>query len=74
MEEFFNRLVYSANFALLDFSHLSQTEWDAQRPIRSKSGHLKVAPHPAFRCRPRSSQQCSERGYSETSSPICRVG
>src|SRR5215210_2701077 len=47
---------------------------DRSPPIRSKRGHLKVATHPAFRCRRRSSQQRSERDYSETSSPLSRVG
>src|SRR5215217_5151846 len=31
-------------------------------PIRSKRGHLKVATHPAFQCRRRSSQSSATKG------------
>jgi hypothetical protein len=43
-------------------------------PIRSKRDHLKLATHPALRCGRGSSQQRSENGYSETSSPVSRLG
>src|SRR5215217_4523818 len=35
---------------------------DRSPPIRSKRGHLKVATHPAFRCRRRSSQSSAPKG------------
>jgi hypothetical protein len=45
-------------------------------PIRSKRGHLKVASHtPRFPISAtKLAEQHSERGYSEASSPISRLG
>src|SRR5688500_15859024 len=59
----------------LDFSHLSQTGWVAHRPPAQREA-ISTGGYtpPAFRWRPRSHKQRSERGYSETYSPISRVG
>ena|SRR5215211_1728691 len=45
-------------------------------PIRSKRGHLKVASHTPLSDVGHQARRAerSERGYSEASSPICRVG
>ena len=47
--DFFNTLANSANFSLLDFSHLSQAGGGRSRPMRSKRGHFKApTTRPAF--------------------------
>ena len=52
--------------------HLIHTGSLTAYPLKERPS-LKLATHPALRWRPQSSKQLSERGYSETSRPICRV-
>ena len=58
----------------LDFSHLKESGWDAERSIHSKRGHLKWLHTPLFAMSATKLPTALLKGYYGTSNPICRVG